>query len=586
MATKVLSIEIGQGLTRVVEMDYKAKTPKIYNRFTFVTPKNVMMDGVIGNMDTFVSVMKTECENHGVRTNKVVFSVASSRIASREVNLPLVKGDSKIQEMLNINATDFFPVDMAQYHLAYKVLNKTTSGKEKKMDLQVLAVPNEITDSHLAFATACGFTVLAMDYVGNSVVQLMKEHIKEGVHAIVKIDEQSSMLTILKDGRTAFQRTTNYGINGAIEVAYRNPVFGTNLTYGEAIDVLCGKTCIRRYLNPEETYREEEDVDDETLKARIAVTNSLKGLVGSLNRLLAYYLDNHEDEKIESISLIGLGADFSGLSKLLTNELNQKVKVYRGDEDSKISKTVHDENMSVSAYVACIGAGMAPLNILPAEQAKAAKGGSKLSQKSVDATTAGVLVFVVCAVVAIGLAGTTLIGYFNAKSKVEKTEAHIAELEAQGLDTIYSDYIQATMLSSTLKETYAATLSRSEDLVEFIEELEEKMPSSIVIMNFYATPQNVSMSMTVDSKEAVAKTLLQLATFESIDVVNTSGLTESVGETGESTVSFSVDLVYKAIGAEATEAVETEEAEEAGVVQQTIEKTQETLDALSEVEGN
>ena len=39
MATKVLSIEIGHGLTRVVEMDYKAKNPKVYNYFTFETPK-------------------------------------------------------------------------------------------------------------------------------------------------------------------------------------------------------------------------------------------------------------------------------------------------------------------------------------------------------------------------------------------------------------------------------------------------------------------------------------------------------------------------------------------------------------------
>ena len=35
MANKVLGIEIGQNLTRVVEIDYKVKNPKIYNMFRF-----------------------------------------------------------------------------------------------------------------------------------------------------------------------------------------------------------------------------------------------------------------------------------------------------------------------------------------------------------------------------------------------------------------------------------------------------------------------------------------------------------------------------------------------------------------------
>ena len=35
MANRVLGIEIGENLTRVVEIDYKAKNPKIYNMFGF-----------------------------------------------------------------------------------------------------------------------------------------------------------------------------------------------------------------------------------------------------------------------------------------------------------------------------------------------------------------------------------------------------------------------------------------------------------------------------------------------------------------------------------------------------------------------
>ena len=45
--SKVLSIELGFSLVRVLEIDYKAKKPKIYANFEFKTPENVLEDGFI-----------------------------------------------------------------------------------------------------------------------------------------------------------------------------------------------------------------------------------------------------------------------------------------------------------------------------------------------------------------------------------------------------------------------------------------------------------------------------------------------------------------------------------------------------------
>ena len=70
MATKVLSIEIGQGLTRVVEMDYKVKNPKVYNYFTFETPKDVIDDGLVKRNEAFTSLFKAECEKRSIKTTE------------------------------------------------------------------------------------------------------------------------------------------------------------------------------------------------------------------------------------------------------------------------------------------------------------------------------------------------------------------------------------------------------------------------------------------------------------------------------------------------------------------------------------
>ena len=58
MAGKVLSMEIGQGMTRVVEVDYQAKAPKIYNAFSLETPKDMVQDGVITRNEDFIINLK------------------------------------------------------------------------------------------------------------------------------------------------------------------------------------------------------------------------------------------------------------------------------------------------------------------------------------------------------------------------------------------------------------------------------------------------------------------------------------------------------------------------------------------------
>ena len=65
------------------------------------------------------------------------------------------------------------------------------------------------------------------------------------------------------------------------------------------------------------------EIDSERFKKlRLNVSYALSNLISSLGRVIDYYQSRNSDTPIERIFLIGLGADFSGLSKLLTNELN------------------------------------------------------------------------------------------------------------------------------------------------------------------------------------------------------------------------------------------------------------------------
>ena len=69
------------------------------------------------------------------------------------------------------------------------------------------------------------------------------------------------------------------------------------------------------------------------------------------------------------------------------------------------------------------------------------------------------------------------------------------------------------------------------------------MPSSLIVLNFSATHDGVTMSIQTDSKESAAKTLMQLRTFDSIEVVSSQGLTDNLDDNAERIVEFSVDCI-------------------------------------------
>ena len=108
MAGRILSIEIGNYETWVLEMDYKTKKkPKIHHFFKLPTPDYMVADGSVIIDHEFIAAMKRAFAANNIRTNKAIFVLNSARIASREVTVPAVK-ENKIHELLVTNSSEYF----------------------------------------------------------------------------------------------------------------------------------------------------------------------------------------------------------------------------------------------------------------------------------------------------------------------------------------------------------------------------------------------------------------------------------------------------------------------------------------------
>lgn len=541
MASKVLSIEVGYGITKVVEMDHKAKKPKVYHCFSFPTPVNLVDDGLVQPNQMFRAVLRRECANRGIKTNRVVFTVTSSKMATREVNIPLVK-ENKIKDILMTNIGDYFPVDISVYQISYTILEKINTPEKKEYRLLVIATPQILIRSYRRLAQICGMELVELDYTGNSVFQIVKDNFKEGTNLVIKIEEKSTLVTVINKGVLDLQRTITYGMDDAIEVIMHSYAYGDKLKYEDAIDVLRKKTCIRAKLDADFGYVEAEDTDKNVAEARIAITESLRYMIGSILRVMDYYASVKKAEKFDRIILVGLGSDFSGLSKLLTSELNQSVVAVKQLENTNIAKELSLSDFNLGEYIANFGAVIRPLQIIGEQTTKDGKVSSEDKYKN---NVMGYVVLGIGLLGTIGMLGTGV--YNNYKVKQANTELVGDVNRLEPVMKEYKAYKSLKRDHKGLQQMYEYTKNPNEGLLAFIEELEDKMPSQANVLSIDANTQGVSMNIDMKTKEEAATILLELQTFESIVDVNASAITEKRDEAGNVTVSMGVTCNYRTI---------------------------------------
>ena len=531
---RFLSIEAERTQIRVGEVEISGRKGRMLQCFCVPVPQGSVEDGQIRDTKGLGELLRQQLNERGIRTKKAWFVTGSTRIASREVQIPLVK-KSRIQSIIEANATDYFPIDVTKYVMSYIILGitgekgkkgeeaeqKKAADQERQYRLMVYASPKAISTAYYEFAQSAGLTLSGITYTGNTVYQTVQEEYTSGAHILIKVELENTGISIIRDGKLSFQRNINYGIESAVETIRSFPQFGDRLEVQDALQLLSEKKWIYPSLDGE--IGEEPD----TVKSE--VTESLRYLVGNISRIMEYYISRNGDVNFESIVLCGMGGQVQGLAELLTQELGQKVELLTKITRYSVPDT--NKNEGLFLYIAVMDPVKSGLNLME-------KTGRK--QKEVKETLSGAwVVFGVGALAAVALAVAGVGARIYQTHEQERLNQRIAE--EQSIEDVYAAYNNAKSQYDNFQSMYAYTNTPNEGLEAFIQEMEEKMPSSITVETFSSTGSQVSFSMRVASKSEAANTLIQLRTFDSLSSVTTTGIDE--GEDG--TVTMSVTCTYR-----------------------------------------
>ncbi len=558
MNNRVLSIEIGNSFTKICEIDYKVKKPKVYKVLTVETPEGVVVDGMLQPTQEYADHLVNALGTNGIHTKRVIFTISSTRVASREVQIPNVKAN-KIEALVKTNANDYFPVDLTQYEIGHYLAGGLT--EEGKLRVMALAVPKALLDSYYQLAQMCGWEVECFDYSSNSLYQILRDEKTETVTMMIKIDENSTIVTVLSAGKVLLQRTVAYGVQDAIETMIASGAYAVNDPMS-AVERFQKKTCLNRVLHQGDKVWEEnagrwEDEDAgnvEVTAARQKITASLEPLIVGVSRVIDFYDSRNGDTPIERTYVTGLGGSFSGMSKLFTNCLERKVHTLSDMED-KIGMSKAIRSTRPAAYISCLGAVLAPVGLIDKSQQKT-KGMTVVS--GTNYTFVSVAVLVLGVILSIAMAVTSLTRYFGTVAENVALQARVEEL--QPAQTVYNEYLSTAAQYDKYKYLYEYTENPNENLVEFINELEQILPDSFYTDSFSSDQTGISMTVNVEGKAAAARTILNIRNMESIEDVQISNITDNQDEMGGSWVMFSMTGTYRELSDETEETGETVES--------------------------
>lgn len=540
---KILSIEIGVDVTHVLEMDYRVKNPKVYRSFSFQTPVGVIGEAGVRKSEEFRTALHKLLDANKIKTRKTLFVVNSGKIASREVLIPMIK-ENRIKDFLNTNSADFFPVDLSRYQLVYRNEGVVQQDKVKKRKLYVFAVPGDLVQSYEELADFCSLELTALDYVGNSIFQMMHKAVGNNICCSVKLDNNATMITIINQGMVVLQRTVFYGFEEVEKVVVDSGLFPKE-QYPAAMDILQQTDCLdANQAAPEDAIN----------AMRAEAVEALRPMIGNIRRVLDYYQSRNNGAEVKECFLIGNGAYIKGLDRLMSLELNLPVHLQEKD----VLNGFRTSGGRLDAmYEACYGAAIQPLDFVfgSAQTAKIIE--EKKKRELLAAKLIGLLC-VACAVILLALSGVQRIALSHELNNLNKQKD-----ELEYIQDIYNAYVDTKSQYDDVTKMNGKTETVSDALADAIEEMEEKFPSGVKVTSLTSNGEGISMDIEVSTKEEAAKILQNLATFDAFRSVTTNGITESTDENGKITVTFSVMCTY--VNGTADDSIDTETTPEEDV---------------------
>lgn len=525
---RFLTINFNNEFIKCVELSKTNKGLIVHKLFSITMPERAYRDGIIRDRNAIAKELTIALQRNGVQTSNTIFTISSSKIATKEVIIPAVK-PNKVAALVKANATDYFPVNIEEYVIDHTVLETIVNPddkKDKKLKLLVIAVPSKMIEDYYDFASTAGLKVASIDYLGNSTLQILRTQSDVESSVMIQIENDSTIISVFENDILQLQRTVPYGKTMVVKaVMEKRKIY----SYDVALDILTKESLVHPEFDGDE------------------VTESMKFLVNNVQRIMDYQSSRNSGKPIEKAYIVGNATLILGLEDLFKNSLNAPVESISFLKGVTADKKTYIEETHLTTYIANIGAVMDPIGFTP--KSMAVESTTSRGVNSSDAM-AGVL----NALTVLGIVAAVLlyvVPLYQKNKAIKERDAAQAELDrVVVIEQVLEEFNAAKTAYNDVNEFYQLSRNEYDIIPSFIADMEAILPQGVCLNDFEfnnAEEGLVSFTGTCASKTAVAKFLLQaeeLATaYGKASFVST--IDDVIDENEERIVEFECTIILK-----------------------------------------
>ena len=504
MDQRLLSIYIGNEVIRIVDATRKSNTSIIINSVDEVsTPNGCVDDGYITDTIEVASAIRSKIIGKASKA-KAVFTVSSKKIASKEVVIPYVKGEKKIASVLNANSSEYFPMSTTgDFVFAHNVMETFMDEDGKKYRINAVCAPRDLIECYYDIADELKLTVYDVDYVGNSVQQLLKLQMstnEDDTNLVLQIEKDATFVNVMAGRDIILQRSVPYGKNAVI-----NSIMEIKkLTEKEAIELLKDKDRMDRSVSEEE-YSE-----------------AVRYLISSIGRIVEYHRSRNPERIIDGIKVFGEGASIAGIDEVLKQELGAEVTRFNTLNGIKVSQKSYLSSDQALRFLACFGAVLNPIG-LKVDQAK-----NKEAQNA-NINKLLIALVILAALVMISISAVVQIKYMLKKAAVDILNTQIANMEIA--EKVANQYDETLEAYNIVKEFTDTTHSDNVMLTTLIADFEKNvLTENTTIDDLVADNGLVSFTVTTHSKEEIADFIINIKKLDYVTDYQINTVSEEIVE--------------------------------------------------------
>lgn len=343
-SVKLVGIDIGTSCIKVVEGKVKGGKIHISRMDKIPSPKDILRDGVIEQVDAVTLAIKSHLKSHGIKTKDLAFVSSSSTVISRELIVPYVDKEEELKSLVEYEIQQFLCINLNNYEVQFmKIADVVVDGVEKQKILAII-YPKGIIESYKDLTTRMLLNPYALDLTNNAVKKVANLAKffnadlldKEKTNMFIDLGAKTINISIVNQGKLDFIRTLPVG--------------------GEAIDMFISNHKDIPLEAAEKLKMEQVDVGRkrEFNEINDGVASIVDEWASDINRIVQFYANKGSGKQIDYIYLYGGTSKLKGLDDYVENRLRiptaniLTIDNLEFDKDLKIT--------TVEEYINAIGA--------------------------------------------------------------------------------------------------------------------------------------------------------------------------------------------------------------------------------------